>query len=262
MIKSVDPNRCLIYCGVIDVTEHRRTDGQPSTKERLLETAEELFAQRGLDGVSVRDLAAAADVNVAAVNYHYQSKENLYREVLVRRLQFKRDASLLAIRQSPRRADGTPELEPLIRAFVAQYLEETITSPGGRNFMRLITWEMHGPRPAGEAFLRELVVPIQLAFAEALTAAEPRLDRAQVSWIILSIVGQCIHIVMRYYKRNEEHLSSVRKLIDEFIPSVDTEPDEYVRLAVDFVTRFSVGGIGALAGTADTATTNDRGGRP
>lgn len=235
-----------------------RTAEARSTKERLLDSAEELFAARGRDGVSVRDLATAAAVNVAAVNYHFQSKENLYREVLVRRLQLKREASLAAIRQAARRKDGTPELEPLIRAFVAQYLAETITTAGGRNFLRLVAGELHGPGPHGEIFLRELVAPVQRAFAEALHRAEPHLDRTQITWIILGIVGQCIHIVMRYHKRHDADFCSDSELVEEFIPYADADPERYVRQAVDFVTRFSVGGITALVAANAVNREGDR----
>jgi len=49
-----------------------------STKEKILETAAELFAEKGFDGTSVRDIAKAAEVNLAAINYHFKNKENLY----------------------------------------------------------------------------------------------------------------------------------------------------------------------------------------
>lgn len=53
-----------------------------STKEKIIEKAGELFAARGYDGVSVRDIAAAAGVNVSAVSYHFGGKEELFREVI------------------------------------------------------------------------------------------------------------------------------------------------------------------------------------
>lgn len=55
---------------------------EKDAKTRLIETATPLFAQRGFTGVSVRDLAHAADVNVAAISYHFGSKEGLYQAVL------------------------------------------------------------------------------------------------------------------------------------------------------------------------------------
>ena len=57
-----------------------------STKERILGAAEVLFAQRGFDGASLRQLTAAAGVNLAAVNYHFGSKDRLVEEVFRRRL--------------------------------------------------------------------------------------------------------------------------------------------------------------------------------
>ncbi|WP_323135376.1 helix-turn-helix domain-containing protein, partial [Dyella silvatica] len=57
-----------------------------STKERSLGAAEVLFAQHGFDGASLRQLTAAAGVNLAAVNYHFGSKDRLIEEVFRRRL--------------------------------------------------------------------------------------------------------------------------------------------------------------------------------
>lgn len=64
-------------------SEDRRGE---ATKERLLDTTERLVAERGFDGVSLRDITNGAGVNVAAVNYHYGSKENLYEAVQSRYL--------------------------------------------------------------------------------------------------------------------------------------------------------------------------------
>ncbi len=52
------------------------------TKEKILKVATQLFAAHGFAGTSVRELALEAEVNIAAINYHFQNKENLYREVL------------------------------------------------------------------------------------------------------------------------------------------------------------------------------------
>lgn len=51
------------------------------TKEKIIGAAGELFAQKGFEGTSVRDIAAAANVNLASINYHYENKQNLYYEV-------------------------------------------------------------------------------------------------------------------------------------------------------------------------------------
>jgi len=59
---------------------------QFSTKDRILGAAEELFAQHGFAGTSLRQVTTRADVNIAAVNYHFGSKENLVNEVFRRRI--------------------------------------------------------------------------------------------------------------------------------------------------------------------------------
>jgi len=53
-----------------------------STKEKILIHAHKLFADKGYNGVSIREISKAADVNVAAINYHFENKENLFRETV------------------------------------------------------------------------------------------------------------------------------------------------------------------------------------
>src|SRR5689334_14395914 len=57
-----------------------------ATKQRILDTAESLFMEHGFEATSLRSITAAATVNLAAVNYHFGSKEELFQSVLTRRL--------------------------------------------------------------------------------------------------------------------------------------------------------------------------------
>lgn len=54
---------------------------EKDTKEKILEVANDLFAEKGFNGTSIRDIAKNADVNLSAVNYHFSNKENLYAQV-------------------------------------------------------------------------------------------------------------------------------------------------------------------------------------
>src|ERR1700686_180677 len=56
-------------------------DEEDGTRDRILKTAERLFAERGFNGVSVRELAGAASVNIASIGYHFRNKEGLLAEV-------------------------------------------------------------------------------------------------------------------------------------------------------------------------------------
>ena len=73
---------------------------QFSTKERILGAAEELFALHGFSGTSLRQVTSRADVNIAAVNYHFGSKENLVNEVFRRRMDVMSAQRLAQLRQA------------------------------------------------------------------------------------------------------------------------------------------------------------------
>ena len=88
------------------------------TKTRILNAAEKLFGQNGFDGTSLRDITTEAGVNLAAVNYHFQSKESLIDALIDRRLgpiNQKRMEMLEA-------AGPSPTLEQVVRAFLAPIL--------------------------------------------------------------------------------------------------------------------------------------------
>ncbi len=105
-----------------------------STKDRILGAAEELFAQYGFSGTSLRQVTSRADVNIAAVNYHFGSKENLVNEVFRRRMDEmteKRLAALkAAVEQRPNFAGeseglrstwAAPPAEILVRRFCGKW---------------------------------------------------------------------------------------------------------------------------------------------
>ena len=87
-----------------------------STKERILGAAEELFAQHGFAGTSLRQVTSRADVNIAAVNYHFGSKENLVNEVFRRRMDDMTAARLSLLEKALAQRPG--QLEPILAAFV------------------------------------------------------------------------------------------------------------------------------------------------
>src|SRR3546814_13367071 len=78
------------------------TNTQFSTKDRILGAAEELFAQHGFSGPSLRQVTSRAAVNIAAVNYHFGSKENLVTAVIPRRMVAMSAPRLGHLRQAPR----------------------------------------------------------------------------------------------------------------------------------------------------------------
>src|SRR6188508_1502795 len=99
-----------------------------ATRERLLDAAERLFAERGFRNASVRDITRESSCNIAAVNYHFGGKANLYREVMLRRLRAVRKARLDGIERALARGTDEATLELLLKeftgAFVAPLVED------------------------------------------------------------------------------------------------------------------------------------------
>jgi len=218
-----------------------------STKDRLLDAAERLFAQHGFDGVSIRDLSSEADVNVAAVNYHFQSKENLYDATLIRRIKPIKARVLQAIAQVTTDSENRPDLEELIRAFVHTYLEDALSEPDGDTVLQLMVREIHTPHRAGGPLFKELVVPVHRVFLEALSRARPDLDSQRLLWIIASIIGQVIHFMIRWRRSSLPQGEGSEETPRDLFPPLVSSLDSYIHQVVDHVTCFSLGGIEACA---------------
>src|SRR6185437_8949611 len=116
----------------------RAVKPQHETRTRILDAAEELFMQHGFEGTSMRLLTAKAGVNLAAVNYHFGSKDALVEAVFRRRLDPLNLARLAELEKLEAQG-GTPDPEGIIRAFLSPTLRlvEDAKS-GGRNFIRLL----------------------------------------------------------------------------------------------------------------------------
>jgi len=140
------------------------------TQERLLDKAEALFAQRGYDAVSVREITAAAHCNLAAVNYHFQNKKNLYLEVFrarwiprARRLQeFFRKSSVIQNATSP-----TAIAQGLAEAFLLGPLSD---DERHRHF-QLMVRELSQPSEALELVAEQVMRPFFTELAEMLRPA-------------------------------------------------------------------------------------------
>jgi len=213
-------------------------------KKRLLDAAEMLFASRDFSEVSVRELAAAAEVNIAAVNYHFQGKENLYNEVITRRYATQRDRTLRGLQDLLERAGGQPQVEEVIRVFVGEYLDGALSN----NFLTMIAREMHGCRHATQLqFFREMVAPVFAALSQALTAARPSLSPDDLSWIIASIIAQIHHFVLRRLKaENCGDVPEMRAIMLHSFPVLACDRAEYIRQTTDHITRFSTAAMDGL----------------
>ena len=158
-----------------------------STRERILGVAETLFARHGFAGASLRQVTAAAKVNLAAVNYHFGSKESLIEEVFRRRLDElnrQRMAALAAIQAKP-----DPQLEDVLDAFIRPALEQSMDSAGGAAFVRVLAraYAEHDERL--RRFLSDNYGHVLREFAGAFARMLPRLDKQELYWRLDIVAG-------------------------------------------------------------------------
>jgi AcrR family transcriptional regulator len=125
----------------------------PETRERLLEAAQRLFAQRGFKRVTVREICRAAHANVAAVNYHFGDKLGLYREVLQGAITAMRETN-----EAAREAGQGRSAEEELRRYIGVFLQRVL-KPGSGAIHQLITREMNDPTPALDDLVDQGVRP-------------------------------------------------------------------------------------------------------
>ena len=164
-------------------------------QDRLLDAAEHLFSEHGFEGTSVRDIAAAAGCNIAAVNYYFGSKDKLYTEVWRRQLVQMRDTRIASIEKVMSQSGGNPHLEDLLSSYANAFLEPLVDESRGRRFIKLMTREMVDRHLSENMFVEELIIPTVTVLREALLRACPRLEQSKVWLVILSVVGQLIHVL-------------------------------------------------------------------
>lgn len=167
-----------------------------STKEALLEAAGVLFAESGLEGASIRAIAKSGGVNIAAINYHFGSKENLYLEVIRHVLMKTRCplASQLLSRRLEWCGDASKCSEvvyALAQERAHQYLPGVTPRWYGRLFIRLLL----EPTPPIRALLEEIALPDLGRLEEVLLCCKPGMTRRESQMWVDSLVGQILHYV-------------------------------------------------------------------
>lgn len=145
-----------------------------NTKDRILGAAEELFAQFGFAGTSLRQVTSRADVNIAAVNYHFGSKENLVNEVFRRRMDEMSEQRLSRLREAQESHPG--ELEPILAAFIQPALALTLDRHGSA-FVRVLARAYAEKNDRLRKFLSDNYGQVLREFAKALATCLPELGK-------------------------------------------------------------------------------------
>ena len=154
------------------------------TRTRILDVAEELFMQHGFEATSMRLLTSTARVNLAAVNYHFGSKDALIEALFKRRLDpmnAERVAALDALEQQAAGERLAPE--QIIRAFIGASLRMIEdANGGGRNFIRLLGRTYTEPAKQIRALIGQLYAPAMERFKAAFARALPEVPLDELVW--------------------------------------------------------------------------------
>jgi len=198
-------------------------------RDRLLDSAEELFCEHGFSGTSIRDIAASADCNIASVNYYFGGKEKLYQEVWRRHLITMRDIRIASINKVMNQNGGKPQLEDLLRSFAEAFVGPLVDENKTRRLNKLMAREWIDQHLPVNMFLDDIMMPTLDAMRSALVGISPDLDESKIPFLVISIVGQLLHLL---------HVKVIFQQIDEeILPRFD------LAQAIDHVVKFSTAGI-------------------
>src|SRR6185312_11461342 len=161
------------------------------TKTRILDAAEHLFTQHGFEATSLRQLTTAAGVNLAAVNYHYGSKEVLFQAVLTRRLDPMNQERIELLEALEREAGAKPaSCEKVLFAMLIPALRLARDEKrGGKNFLRVLGRAYADPAPFIRDFLHAQYAEMIARYKEAFMRALPHLSRQELTWRLHFVMG-------------------------------------------------------------------------
>ena len=214
-------------------TKSVRVSEQEDARARLIDVAIKLFAEKGYEGTSVRDLATAGGVNVAAVSYHFGSKDELYHEALRaclapcgemrERMQKHLDA---ALKNRSRKA-----AEEALRGCIQDFLE-MLVSPAARH-SHLVMREQSEGKQRFEPVIREFFQPVGSILREVILMLAPGLPEMRVFMVISGIIGQCLHI----YKARVSY---------RVLAGVDSHSPEYIEMTSKHIAHLTALGLRGL----------------
>lgn len=162
----------------------------PSSRERLLDAAEALFADFGFNGVSVRQIVERANVNLGAIPYHFGTKENLFKEVLLRRatpLREVRQRNLDALAA----AGGEPTLEDVLYAVLEPAFR---ANRDNQEFRRLLGRASMDPAPEVRRLLVEIYTRDFMTVPWALRRTLPDIPDDEFYWKLNCFYGVMLFV--------------------------------------------------------------------
>jgi len=194
--------------------------GQETQKEdvrnRILDVAETLFCERGFEGVSVRELTAAAGCNLAAVNYYFGGKDKLYAEMFRRQFEMMIQRNLGIIERVMAQPDVS--LEVLLRAVMEPVIRRVIENETGGKVLRLLVREILNRRIDQETLSADMKGRLFDRLGRAILQLVPEIEPDKILLVVLSFDGAMLHpfLFMDFYQESMPDLT-VDDLLDHMV---------------------------------------------
>jgi AcrR family transcriptional regulator len=166
---------------------------QPDRRLNILLAAEKLFALRGYHAVSIRDIAAEAEVPLALVGYYHGAKHELYRAIMQSWSGNVSDR-MDRLQAAAAEANRSVRLDRILEAFVVP-LVALHASSEGQYYALMAARELAAPTPEAEEAHREFFDPMAHTFIDALMTTAPRATRGQVAWCYQFMLGAVLHFL-------------------------------------------------------------------
>lgn len=184
----------------VSLAEHKRQRAPSKrsleTRARILDSAERLFAERGFEGASIRDIAAGAGTQVGLVHHHGEGKEELFRQVVARRADALSSLRLSALASAE--SSGPLDLVTIIRCFFGPYLHMAATGgPQWLAYARLVAHVSADPR--WRDISQRHFDPTAVRFINEIAALHPDAPREKIaSGFVYSVAAMLALITSRW----------------------------------------------------------------
>lgn len=168
-----------------------------TTKDKILNAAEKLFVNSGFSATSLRAIIKEADVNTAAVHYHFGSKEGLIEAVFNRRVsELNRERLDMLGDLEARYGDRPVPLEEVVRVFLLPIIRRNCAGGDEEVTPRLMGRAITEPDPSLRQVVRGAFQEIALRFGKAIARALPHLSREEIEWRMHMVVGAMVTTVI------------------------------------------------------------------
>ena len=168
----------------------KRTLASEATKEKLLDASERLFAVDGLEGVPMRQIAAKAGVDLAMINYHFDTKEGLYQAVFRRRAEQLNAQRLEVLERMLAASHDTPDLEAVVVALVEPYLRlRNKPELGGLSFARLLVREVIDSKERERGIIKDNFDDLAKRIISEMSRALPGAAHRDLVWAYYFALG-------------------------------------------------------------------------